>query len=273
MIWKIATGLMTCVSITALFFAAELRTELSQHTNRCTAHNASSPETAGDRVQETQVIDTASLPSNAPVMAATARHAQPAQSSETRAARATPSPLTELQLYGIESRVSALAKVVGITEEQRERLRTKYTDEARARRAGITAETPSLEEIIGEEGTRFYREQLSTAMERSQRAELDREVYYMARVLSLSQEQEEHYRELMQTVDSEIRRQFRSERESPQFQSDPSFRVKLSIRENEFRSKWLLEQLKVTLNPQQYEAYVKEEANSSSAELGVWHAS
>ena len=187
----------------------------------------------------------------------------------------TPVPqatLSELAIYGIESRVSALSKVVGLNDEQRERLRSKYQTEAIAKRKGTSADTESLEQIIGEENNKFYREQLNSAFTKSQTQELDREVYYTSRKLQLSNQQEESYRQLLATVEEKVKERFGEQRASSEFQNDPSFRVRLTIQENEFRSDWLNQQLKQTLAQDQYQAYVQEQADSSAAELSVWHA-
>jgi hypothetical protein len=187
----------------------------------------------------------------------------------------TPNPqptLSELALYGIESRVSALSKVVGLSDEQRQRLRTKYETEATAKRRGVSVNTESLEDIIGAENNKFYREQLNSAFAKSQTQELDREVYYTSRKLQLSNQQEESYRQLLATVEEKVKERFGEQRASAEFQNDPSFRVRLTIQENEFRSDWLNQQLKQTLAQDQYQAYVQEQADSSAAELGVWHA-
>jgi hypothetical protein len=189
----------------------------------------------------------------------------------------TPTPipqatLSELAIYGIESRVSALGKVVGLNDEQRERLRSKYQAEAVAKRKGVRVETESLDQIIGEENNKFYQEQLNSAFEKSRSQELDREVYYTSRKLQLTSQQEESYRQLLATVEDKVKERFGEQRASAQFQNDPSFRVRITIQENDFRSEWLNQQLKQTLAQDQYQAYVQEQADSSAAELGVWHA-
>lgn len=180
--------------------------------------------------------------------------------------------LPEIALYGIESRVSSIGKIVNLNPQQRERLQTKYTQEALARRRGEKADTESLEEIIGEADSRFYKQQLENAYKKAQDQELERDLYYMSRRLSFNQLQENSVRDALSQVENAVQERFQSEHSSPQYASDPSYRVRLMMQENQFRSEWLAGKLKEILNPDQFQAYMQEEAESTGAELNMWHA-
>ncbi len=182
------------------------------------------------------------------------------------------SPLSETALYGVESRVAAIGKMVPLSPEQTERLRSKYTAEARARKTGAQSDTESLESIIGDSNAQFYKEQVRNAFQRAHDQELDRDIFYLSRKLNFSPEQESAIRKLMEESDTHVENKFRAERDSPQFQNDPAFRVRLMIKENQFQSDWLAQQIKGILSPDQYQAYIQEEAESSSADMGLMHA-
>lgn len=180
--------------------------------------------------------------------------------------------LSEMAIYGIESRISAIGKFVQLNDEQRERLRQKYTNDAIAKKSGSPSNSESLATIIGEQNSQFYQQQVASAFERSQQQELDRDIFYLSRKLAFTASQEQRMRQLLEEVETAAQQHFQQEKKSPEYGQDPSFRVKLMMQENQFKSEWLAGQLKETLTSDQYQAYLQEEAESSNAELGIWHA-
>lgn len=203
---------------------------------------------------------------------------QPATEEPQTASIIAPEPpapeptLSEMSQYGVVSRVGAIAKFVTLTDEQRERLRQKYTRMAINQKAGLADDTESLETIIGEQNASFFRQQAASAFQKSREQELDREIFYLSRKLAFTSSQEIRLRELMAQVEEESQKKFSAEKSSPDYAQDASFRVRLMMQENQFKSEWLASQLKETLTSDQYQAYLQEEADSSGAELSVWHA-
>lgn len=170
-------------------------------------------------------------------------------------------PTTEESDDTLSWRVSAVEKFVPLNEEQKERLREKYAKEKR----GEDAE--SLDEIVGEEGAKYYREQVQAAFKRVQDEEVDRDVVWLSRKLSLSQEQEASVRGILTSVEAEVSKG----RSHVSSGSTPQERVRAMIAENRQRSELRNEQLKKVLTPDQFQAYLASEAESAAADVEVFH--
>jgi DNA primase len=194
------------------------------------------------------------------------------QATATATAQPTAQPLSPLVLYGIESRISAIENIIPLSEQQKSRLKDKFTDEALARQRGAKANTELLTDIIGEENSKFYQERLASAFKKSKEQELERDVFYFSRKLNFNSSQEQQVRQLFTDVESQVVQRFQNEKSSPQYAQDPSFRVRLMLQENNFRKEWLESELQKILSPEQYQAYLQEEADSAAAELNMWHA-
>lgn len=97
-------------------------------------------------------------------------------------------------------RISAIEKFVPLSDEQKERLREKYTKE----RAGEGEGAESLEDILGAESAAFYRERVQAAFKKVQDEEVEREVVWLSRTLSLSKEQEGSVRTILANVEAEV---------------------------------------------------------------------
>jgi hypothetical protein len=104
------------------------------------------------------------------------------------------------------------------------------------------------------------------------RQDLERELFYLSRRLSFSNEQETKVRQALVEVETHVDECFKNEKVSPNFASDLAYRDRLSMQENQFRSDWLAEQMRNILGAGQYQAYVQEEAESSAADMGIFHA-
>jgi hypothetical protein len=176
----------------------------------------------------------------------------------------------ESELQGAEVlrwRISAIEKFVPLTDEQKERLRLKYEAES-AQQAGEAA-TERLDDIIGEENARFYRQQVKAAFQKVQDEETAKEALWLARSLRLSEEQEQAvlsvFREVEQQVDQE------SDAAGEGIATSPQDRVKGMIAENKKRAELRAQRLKNLLSAEQFEIYLKAAAESSSADVEVFH--
>jgi hypothetical protein len=165
-------------------------------------------------------------------------------------------------------KVSAIEKFVPLSDDQRQRLTEKFEKEAVAP-VGAETDTQSLEDIVGEENARFYRQQVKAAFQRVQDEEIDREVVWLSRQLALSQDQERSMRSVFEVVEREIDQD--GEEGGKQEARTPQERVKAMVEENRKRTELRNEQLKPVLSPEQYEAYLRTQAESPAADVELFH--
>jgi signal recognition particle GTPase len=169
----------------------------------------------------------------------------------------------------ISWRISAIEKFVPLSEEQRSRLSAKFEEEQRAKAAGEEPHSEALEEILGQENASFYRNQVKAAFQRMESEENEKEVVWLSRQLTLSDVQEQSMRSVFSSVEQTI------EREQGATQNmaagSPQERVKRMIAENKRRSELRAEQLKPILSPEQYQAYLRSQAESSASDVEVFH--
>lgn len=175
----------------------------------------------------------------------------------------------EKQREALSWRVSAIEKFVPLTEEQRSRLVTKFQEEARANQAGEEPRAEKLEEILGDENARFYREQVKAAFERVQNEETEKEVLWVSRRLGLSPELERSVRSVFLDVERTVESEF--ETSSHGTKASPQDRVKAMIAENKRRAALRSEKLQALLPPDQYQAYLRTEAESAASDVEVFH--
>lgn len=173
----------------------------------------------------------------------------------------TPPPESDESL---KWKVSAIEKFVPLTDEQRERLRVKFSKEKEGAGEG---EAESLDDILGTESAGFYRDQVKAAFKKVQDEEVEREVVWLSRKLSLSPAQESSVKSILSNVEAEVA-QGRSHVSSG---ATPQERVKNMIAENRRRTELRNERLKTVLTPEQFTTYVQSEAESSSADVEVFH--
>ncbi len=168
----------------------------------------------------------------------------------------------------VQWRVSAIEKFVPLSAEQRQRLREKFEKEVLVP-SGEEPGTESLEDIVGEESARFYRQQVQAAFQKVQNEALDREVVWLARQLTLSPDQEQALRSVFEAVE----RQIEAERlgDSVQGVQSPQSRVRAMVTENRKRADLRNEQLKGVLSPEQYEIFLRSQAESSDADVELFH--
>lgn len=166
-------------------------------------------------------------------------------------------------------RVSAIEKFVPLNEEQKNRLVTKFEEESRARQAGDESKAEKLEEILGEENARYYREQVKAAFERVQNEENEKEVLWISRQLNLSADQEQSIRSVFLDVERVVEREFESGAHGSGV--SPQERVKAMIAENKRRRSLREEKLQGLLSPDQYQAYLRTESESAASDVEVFH--
>ncbi len=160
-------------------------------------------------------------------------------------------------------KISAIEKFVPLSDEQKERLREKYTKE----RAGEGEGAESLDDILGTEGASFYRERVQSAFKKVQDEEVEREVVWLSRTLSLSKEQEGSVRTILANVEAEVSKGGAH----AQSGATPQERVREMIAQNRRRSDLRSEQLRRVLTPEQFQAYLQAEAESSASDVEIFH--
>lgn len=160
-------------------------------------------------------------------------------------------------------KISAIEKFVPLSEDQKERLQEKYTKE----RAGEGEGAESLDDILGAESAAFYRERVQAAFKKVQDEEVEREVVWLSRSLSLSQEQEGSVRTILANVEAEVTKG----QTHGQSGATPQERVREMISQNRRRSELRNEQLKRVLTPEQFQAYLQAEAESSASDVEIFH--
>lgn len=196
--------------------------------------------------------------------------AMPAQPGESHDMVSSPSENPEeKQREALSWRVSAIEKFVPLNEEQKNRLVAKFEEESRARQAGEESKSEKLEEILGEENARYYREQVKAAFERVQNEENEKEVLWLSRQLTLSADQEQSVRSLFLDVERVIEREFESGAHGSSV--SPQERVKAMIAENKRRRALREEKLQGLLSPDQYQAYLRTESESAASDVEVFH--
>lgn len=164
---------------------------------------------------------------------------------------------------GLNWRISAIEKFIPLSDDQRDRLREKYTKE----RAGESEGAESLDEILGAESAAFYRERVQAAFQKVQDEEVEREVVWLSRTLSLSQDQEGSVRAILAQVEAEVTKG----QAHAQQGSAPQERVRAMIAQNRRRTELRIEQLRRVLTPEQFQAYLQAEAESSASDVEIFH--
>jgi hypothetical protein len=167
----------------------------------------------------------------------------------------------------IQWKVSAIEKFVQLEDGQRQRLKEKFERESSVPE-GSDAHSESLEDILGEENARFYREQVKAAFDKERDESMDREIVWLSRQLALSPEQERSMREVFDSVEKQLEGDTAELGEQGR---TPQQRVKAMIAKNRKRAELRQAQLKAVLSPEQYEVYVRTQSESSEADVELFH--
>lgn len=165
-------------------------------------------------------------------------------------------------------RVSAVEKFIPLSQEQRERLEEKYREDHQAKNEGRESEAESLTDIVGEENAALYRQQVQDAFQRVQNEELEKEIVWASRKLNLSEVQEQSMQSAFLDIETALRAEFAPMMNSL---SDPAQRVMVMIQENKKRRELRAESAKAILTPDQLTGFLALEAQSSSADMEVFH--
>lgn len=160
-------------------------------------------------------------------------------------------------------KISAIEKFVPLSDGQKDRLREKYKKE----RAGDGDTAESLDDILGPESAAFYQERVQAAFKKVQDEEVAREVVWLSRTLSLSEDQEGSVRAILANVEAEVTKG----RTHGQSGNSPQERVREMIAQNRRRSELRTQQLKKVLTPEQFQAYLRAEAESSASDVEIFH--
>ncbi|MFN8390620.1 MAG: hypothetical protein U0136_10045 [Bdellovibrionota bacterium] len=176
----------------------------------------------------------------------------------------SPAEDTDRTRFRVNARISAIEKFVQVSDSQRERLQQKFSDELANRKTADQTET--LDDILGAENAQYYRDQVKQAVARAKDEESERELYYQSRKLGLSAEQEDQFRTALQSTEAQV------EQQSPSSENaDMHARMQQMLREEALREQLLDERLAQILTAEQYQRYIEQRQQSSSADFQVFH--
>lgn len=174
---------------------------------------------------------------------------------------ASPETKTDnMESYRISARLSAIEKFVQLNDAQREQLKQKFKAEINKQ------EAPSLEQVIGKESADFYKQQVQKAYEKSNQEQVDREVFYLSRILSLSPEQEAQVRQVVSDV--------KGSTDYVSHQSDssnPISNLQKMLDSAKVQNDLLIEKMKQALTATQYQAFIEYQNNSSDSDFTMLH--
>jgi hypothetical protein len=173
-----------------------------------------------------------------------------------------PRPENNDQTAKVNTRINSIGKFVPLNENQKQRLKEKFTAELETG----SRDTETLEDILGKENADFYREQRKNAFERVLKESIEKEILYIARKLSLAADQEEAFRKAYFEIETEIT----SNRDNPrpEMKNNASTMEKLVLEEKE-RNRLLAERMKTILTPDQYQQFIEYE--SGNQDMQLWH--
>jgi len=166
-------------------------------------------------------------------------------------------------------RVSAIEKFVPLSDQQKERLKTKFNEEREAASAGRESQAESLEDIIGADQAATYRQGVQAAFDRVENEELEKETVWVARKVGLNAEQEARMRDVFSSVEKTIDSEFSDQGHGTSL--NPRERVTRMIAENKRRVQLRADALKGVLSNEQYQEYLKLEAQSAASDVEVFH--
>ncbi|MCB9030120.1 MAG: hypothetical protein H6619_03650 [Deltaproteobacteria bacterium] len=125
----------------------------------------------------------------------------------------------------------------------------------------------NLEDIIGKENAQFYKEQRKKAFQNSENEALEKELYYLSRKLDLKLEQELQIEKSLFSLKERAKDKNNANVEPTTPQEKLQAYMEQTKRENDI----LRKDLEAILSKEQYEQYLLLEAESSAAQVGVWH--
>lgn len=169
-------------------------------------------------------------------------------------------------------RTNVIGSFVELSENQRERLKKKFIADAKHVNDNAPPARESLEDIIGAENAAYYRKQRQKAFDRGEVREIEKEVLYLSRQLSLSKEQEEFLRDTMFEIDSEVEERMKSfDNVAEGSRRTPRQKLMYAVEKNRLEKDILTERLQHILSAEQYRLHQKLDAESPSTDLEMWH--
>jgi len=167
----------------------------------------------------------------------------------------------------VDWKISALDKLVSLSDKQREMLRKKYSSSASSTTDPLNKE-PSLKDILGAEDYENYVMAKERAKEKVKSEDLEKEVLFVSSRLGLSVGQQENLRNAVFNVDEKISALKNNVNGSP-----GSFRDKFTqyLLLERTRRDLLKDELQKVFDKKTFENYVKLEADSAAVELELWH--
>lgn len=165
--------------------------------------------------------------------------------------------------YRITAKLSAVEKFVQINDAQREQLKQKFQLELSKQ------EAPSLEDILGKDSADFYHSQVQAAYQKSHKEEVDKEVFYLARILTLSANQELQVRQVIADVKGSV--DYLSHG-SANAAANPIANLQSMLDSVKVQNDLLAEKIKNVLTSEQYLAFQEYQNNSSDSDFSLLHA-
>lgn len=162
----------------------------------------------------------------------------------------------------INWRLSAIEKLVPLSDDQKKELRNKFSK----RNNDPLTPQRTVDEILGKESAAIYAEAKSRARARVKSEGLEKDVLYISRRLGLSPQDEEHLRESVFIVDAQIEEQ---KEKDPVASPYAGFSKYIEL--ERLRRDLLQKQLQQFLDAQKYEEYLKLQAESADVEIEMWH--
>lgn len=166
-------------------------------------------------------------------------------------------------------RISAIERFVPLSVEQKRRLHAKFLEDHRAQEEARESGAESLDDILGAEEAQVYRGQVDAAFKKVRQEEIEKDSVWIARKLGLSADLEQQMKAVFEEVELLIdagRAQFQETAAE-----SPRMRVVRMIADNKRRVELRAERLRQLLPPDQYQAYLLAESESSASDMAVFH--
>lgn len=165
---------------------------------------------------------------------------------------------SEKPVSQIEWRISAIDKLVNLSDSEKEQLRAKYQNPHEPNQR-------SLEDIIGPDRARTYQDFVAQTFSKAQEEGIQKEVYYLSRKLGLDPLQESRIFDLYRGLNEEVTRKLEE-------LGNKEKGVQRMMKESELSDQILREKLKSTFSATQYEAWLLLQADSTDRDLELFHS-
>ena len=175
-------------------------------------------------------------------------------------------------------RVSAIGKVVSLTDAERERLTKRYLEEVRISRSSFstsekkqkTEELETLDAVLGADRARQYRDHVKQAFVKAEAEENEKELLLMARRLGLNQEEESRLGTVYRNVDETLQQS--EDGQLPGLSETGTNRVQALLEKEKKRQRLLEEEVKKTLSAEQFQGWLALQSDSSGQDMEMFHS-